>query len=180
MNMDETTEKMMQEWCMWDTWIWMCEIQHLSGITSLIKSKETKNSNQIFWIWETKQDISMFELANVKQNTATQRSFFNPIQHLNESTLEPVKPRKRAHSLPDIDENMQKILKLSNENIMLSFEHLDKSARGLHKGLSQRRSLFIGVIRNRKRWQVLINGEYRKHYIGTYWSEVEAAIVHDF
>ena len=107
-------------------------------------------------------------------------NMYDPPKYLYETELEPVKPRRRNTSLPDIDDNLLKILSLSKKQAQLSFEHCDKSARGLHNGVSGRRSVFIGVLRNRLRWQVLINNGKRKHYIGTYCSEIEAAIVHDF
>jgi len=62
----------------------------------------------------------------------------------------------------------------------ISFKASTKSSRGLHNGKSTRRSQFIGVLRNGKRWQVLINVGKKKKYIGTYAEEKEAAIVHDF
>ena len=72
------------------------------------------------------------------------------------------------------------ILLVAFQNINVSFQHCEKSARGLHNGVSHRRSAFVGVLRNRGRWQVLINEGKKKRYIGTYWTEVEAAIVNDF
>lgn len=60
------------------------------------------------------------------------------------------------------------------------FEPSTKSNRGLHNGTSRRRSRYIGVLRNGPKWQVLINQGRTKRYIGTYASEIEAAIVHDF
>ena len=71
-------------------------------------------------------------------------------------------------------------MKQISSNKILQFTHNEKSARGLHNGISSRRSQFIGVLRNANRWQVLINYRGIKKYIGTYVSEKEAAIIHDF
>jgi hypothetical protein len=55
-----------------------------------------------------------------------------------------------------------------------------KGNRGLHKGISRRRSRFIGVSKNPNTWQTLINVRKSKKYIGTYATEKEAAIAYDF
>ena len=75
---------------------------------------------------------------------------------------------------------MTLMLCVAYQNVSFSFKHCVKSARGLHNGVSHRRSIFVGVLRNRERWQVLINEGKKKRYIGTYSTEVEAAIVNDF
>lgn len=62
----------------------------------------------------------------------------------------------------------------------VTFKATIKSSRGLHNGKSQRRSKYIGVLRNGHRWQVLINVGKKKKYIGTYGDEKAAAVVHDF
>ena len=93
---------------------------------------------------------------------------------------EPAKQRKRRSNLPNIDRNLKKILGLIKDSKEIVFEHNDKSSRGLHNGQSNRRSQFIGVLKNGHRWQVLINVGKVKKYIGTFWDEMEAALVHDF
>lgn len=94
--------------------------------------------------------------------------------------LDPVKQRKRRSNLPEIDANLLKLLKLISLNKHIEFDHCNKSSRGLHNGVSSRRSRFIGVLKNGNRWQVLINVGRTKKYIGTFCNENEAAIVHDF
>ena len=79
-----------------------------------------------------------------------------------------MKERKRRITLPDVDENLVKILELINGNFTIVFEARSKSSKGLHNGHSNRRSRYIGVLRNRQRWQVLINEGDKKKYIGTY------------
>ena len=88
--------------------------------------------------------------------------------------------RHRKNSLPNINRNLQKILIISYNGKEVAFKHSFKSARGLFYGVSRRRSQYIGVLKNRGKWQVLINEGRIKKYIGTYLSETEAAVVHDF
>ena len=94
--------------------------------------------------------------------------------------LDPIKQRKRKRYLPNIDNNLVKLLNFISLNKMIEFDHCNKSSRGLHNGVSTRRSQFIGVLKNGNRWQVLINIGRTKKYIGTFLNEKEAAIVHDF
>ena len=73
-----------------------------------------------------------------------------------------------------------KLLKRITANRDIEFISNNKSSRGLHNGTSNRRSRYIGVIKNGNRWQVLINDGRVKKYIGTYKFEKDAAIAHDF
>lgn len=86
----------------------------------------------------------------------------------------------RKHSLPDLDEGLTKIMAIISSSDKVYFRATLKSSRGLHNGRSERRSRYVGVLRNGTRWQVLINVDRKKRYIGTYNNEVEAAIVYDF
>mmetsp|Transcript_2087 Transcript_2087/g.2357 ORF Transcript_2087/g.2357 Transcript_2087/m.2357 type:complete len:151 (+) Transcript_2087:217-669(+) len=88
--------------------------------------------------------------------------------------------KKRKYNLPDLSKNLDKIMEMVTNCQGVTFEATTKSSRGLHNGKSNRRSQFIGVLRNGKRWQVLINVGKKKKYIGTYAEEKEAAVVHDF
>lgn len=56
----------------------------------------------------------------------------------------------------------------------------EKGDTGLPNYNSDRRSKFIGVSRNGKNWQVLINVGNTKKYIGTYSTQKEAAVAYDF
>ena len=91
-----------------------------------------------------------------------------------------VNKKRRKYNLPDLSKNLNKILEMVTKCQTVSFQATTKSSRGLHNGKSTRRSQFIGVLRNGKRWQVLINVGKKKKYIGTYGNEKEAAVVHDF
>lgn len=93
------------------------------------------------------------------------------------------KPRSskdKKKNLPDITKNLNAILEMVSNSQDVSFSATTKSSRGLHNGTSSRRSQYIGVLGNGKRWQVLINVGKKKKYIGTYGQEKEAALVHDF
>ncbi|CAI2372845.1 unnamed protein product [Moneuplotes crassus] len=88
--------------------------------------------------------------------------------------------KSQKTSLPDISENLTILLEMANSFQDVSFTASIKSSRGLHNGASSRRSQYIGVLKNGRRWQVLINVASKKKYIGTYINEKEAAIMHDF
>ena len=88
--------------------------------------------------------------------------------------------KNKRTSLPDIDNNLVKLLHFIERGNQVNFERCSKSARGLFHGRSKRRSQYIGVLKNGVKCQVLLNEGKTKKYIGTYPSEVEAAIVHDF
>lgn len=97
-----------------------------------------------------------------------------------ESASEPVKERRRKNIMPDISENLDTIMERVRSDETVFFKATIKSSRGLHNGKSQRRSKYIGVLRNGHRWQVLINVGKKKKYIGTFGDEKAAAVVHDF
>ena len=82
--------------------------------------------------------------------------------------IKPVKERRRKANLPNLDENLNKILQKFSIGEILEFKGQEKTDRGLHKGTSNRRSQYIGVLRNNKRWQSLINVGNVKRYIGTF------------
>ena len=101
-------------------------------------------------------------------------------KQVNNYLLDPIKQIKRRSNLPNIDNNLMKLLNFISLNKKIEFVHCSKSSRGLHNGVSSRRSQFIGILKNGNRWQVLINIGRTKKYIGTFLNEKEAAIVHDF
>ncbi|CAI2381416.1 unnamed protein product [Moneuplotes crassus] len=82
-------------------------------------------------------------------------------------------------ALPDISQNLRMVLQIIGSNQEVSFRATSKSSRGLHNGASRRRSRYIGLLGNGKRWQVLINVRSKKKYIGTFKCEKEAAVMHD-
>ena len=99
---------------------------------------------------------------------------------LNSSNLSLSAHSNSKGSLPDIRNTLIRILRFVDNWGDISFSHWRKSLRGLYHGISKRRSKFIGVLKNGRRYQVLINEGRTKRYIGTFSSELEAATVHDF
>jgi hypothetical protein len=78
--------------------------------------------------------------------------------------------------MSSLDEVMNQIE--SDESLYLNRKI--KTDRGLHNGLSVRRSQYIGVSKNNSNWQTLISIGKTKRYINTYTSEIEAAVSYDF
>ena len=140
--------------------------------------------NQFCWGCEesillSNQENSLRKLSitkSVKEDGNTLTDSFKP----SESVSEPVKERRRKNIMPDISANLDTIMEKVRSNETVFFKATTKSSRGLHNGKSQRRSKYIGVLRNGHRWQVLINVGKKKKYIGTFGDEKAAAIVHDF
>lgn len=97
-----------------------------------------------------------------------------------ESSIKPIKKRRRRNSLPDISKNIENVLKLIDNHAFEVIEgRLNKRKPG-KKNVRGRSSEFIGVSKNGLHWQVLINYGSNKKYIGTYSNEKEAAIAYDF
>ena len=147
---------------------------------------------QNLWAWNNQTNIGDYWFCDVQPclapyNHIEQTSYWYEIPSLkNDNTCCSsfkkfnVVKRTRKNPLPHIEQNLRKLLMFANEGKELNFEHSEKSARGLYHGLSSRRSKFIGVLKNREQWQVLLNEGKVKKYIGTYATEIEAAIVNDF
>ena len=129
-----------------------------------------------FCWWDQQDENSYSTKIKINLNSDSNLSKYET----RDDMLDPVRQRKRRSNLPDIDANLMKLMKLISLNKKVEFEHWNKSSRGLHNGVSNRRSQFIGVLKNGNRWQVLINVGRTKTYIGTFWNEKEAAIIHDF
>ena len=129
-----------------------------------------------FCWWDLQDDT--FESTRIRINLNYDTNYNN--YQVRDYLLDPIKQRKRRSNLPNIDANLMKLLSFISSNKKIEFDHCDKSLRGLHNGVSVRRSQFIGVLKNGNRWQVLINVGRIKKYIGTFLNEKEAAIVHDF
>ena len=88
--------------------------------------------------------------------------------------------RTRKNHLPDVDETLDEVMEELKANNDFYLKGKIKTDRGLHNGLSVRRSQYIGVSKNNSNWQTLISIGKTKRYINTYTSEVEAAISYDF
>ena len=112
MNMDSNAGKSIQEWCIWDTQIWMCSnyMQKIASISS--DSNKFINAGQEVCSWEYVGDCI--------NPTSNSLSSYLPIQSINPSLSDCkqgvhsdiMNVRKRSIGLPDIDENLLKILNL--------------------------------------------------------------------
>ena len=165
-------------------WSWPCSVSntdnvYLSSIWLDQSNLSWMHSNQDYWLCNSNQaqtTIEQLQSVNLCNFMFANRCYGQ--QSLCEFDYMKLKNRKK--SLPDIDNNLVKLLHFIERGNQVSFERCFKSARGLFHGLSKRRSQYIGVLKNGVKCQVLLNEGKTKKYIGTYPSEVEAAIVHDF
>ena len=165
---------------------WNSPYMHWSSIVSL------NELAQLFWLWNDQMcSISSWSKNEDKMNNQMNLGKIFELDYTSlyswNKTFDDQMPsdlntlkRHRKNSLPNINRNLQRILMLSYNGKEVAFKHSTKSARGLFYGVSRRRSQYIGVLKNRGKWQVLINEGRIKKYIGTYPSEAEAAVVHDF
>lgn len=87
--------------------------------------------------------------------------------------------RRRKNKLPDIDSKLVSLLAGIRSGAINGFSRNQKYRR-FEAGSSKRGSNHIGVTKNGDNWQVLINTNLKKTYIGTYAKEKEAAICYDF
>ena len=174
---EETNNQLTSYW----SWSWTELINQLSISVSTYDECQSflaKYSAEKYWWCPFNEYVSFVGQTKDKW-------FENQIQFLidNKSSLyspENLINHSRRSFLPDIDDNLTKILKFIWKGNRIKFEHSTKSARGLYHGVSKRRSQYIGVLKGKAKWQVLINEGKIKKYIGTYPTELEAAIAHDF
>mmetsp|Transcript_21898 Transcript_21898/g.19440 ORF Transcript_21898/g.19440 Transcript_21898/m.19440 type:complete len:168 (-) Transcript_21898:31-534(-) len=94
--------------------------------------------------------------------------------------LKPAMRRRRKNPIPDIKFMINQVYSQLKVNSSITFYPRSKGSRGLHNGISKRRSKYVGVSKNGGHWQALINMGRNKKYIGTYCTEKEAALVYDF
>ena len=150
----------------------------------------SKYCTKWFWLWNLDDLVKDYWLCETQDKPSSKASAFlqsNELyfeskaswNHLDFSNASYANYRNRG-PFPTISRNFMGILKWLENGNKIIFRHWYKSARGLYHGVSRRRSRYIGVLKNGRRWQVLINEGRTKKYIGTYSSEVEAAIVYDF
>ena len=147
---------------------------------------------QCFWVWNEKMNKESCWLCDVLEHfwswyqtiqtnyNSKARFIMNEDASMDLQKKFSVIKRSRKNPLPDIEHNLKNLLTLADEGKELNFKHSEKSAKGLYHGVSSKRSKYIGVIKNRDQWQVLLNEGKVKKYIGTYATEIEAAIVSDF
>ena len=180
MNINFWTKQLSQKWCLWDCCTCKLTISTNETTQMIADCNQIKALENAYCFWAS-NEINMSTSAN-QQISQTQdcdsSSFYS--QFWSNSAVETLRPSRRKTNLPEIDGNLIKMLILLNQGIDVSLKHSSKSARGLHNGVSHRRSAYVGVLRNRGKWQVFLNEGSIKKYIGTYESEVEAAVVNDF
>ena len=114
-----------------------------------------------------------------KESASTVDSANSPSMKTLKRSSKPALTRKRRHVLPDITESLRETLQALLSNPDIKIRPRSKGKKGLHSGLSKRRSQYIGVCSNGSHWQALINVGPNKRYIGTYLSEKEAGIMYD-
>ena len=93
--------------------------------------------------------------------------------------VRPVFPRTRKAVLPQVNENLKEVYEALSKRDYF-FKKRTKTTRGLHNGVSKRRSVYVGVSRNKQHFQTLITTNRIKRYIGTYLTEEQAALTYDF
>mmetsp|Transcript_1615 Transcript_1615/g.1430 ORF Transcript_1615/g.1430 Transcript_1615/m.1430 type:complete len:225 (+) Transcript_1615:1-675(+) len=127
-------------------------------------------------------------LNDTKNNTDIQeeREFSSTFKGLTEvisseeDDNKPALQRKRKIPIPDITKKLRQVYRQVQRNSEVVIKCRNKGTRGLHNGLSSRRSQYVGVSKNGVHWQTLINFGKTKKYIGTYCTEEEAALTYDF
>ena len=91
-----------------------------------------------------------------------------------------VRRRKKRSSALEIENWIEEIYKLMINGSLKFIVGKTKSKSPYYDSPRPRSSKFIGVSKNGENWQVLINCKKSKRYIGTFYSEIEAAISYDF
>lgn len=137
---------------------------------------EAHNYNWLYenYCWCTPQDINDFQIFQNKDYQA------NPSDANIKNKTKQIKKRRRKNSMPEIEQNIENIIKNICENTFIDIEGRHNHENTGKKNIKRRSSNYIGVSKNGLHWQVLINHENNKKYIGTYSTEKEAAIAYDF
>ena len=145
-----------------------------------------------YWAWDNHNLMKNYWVCIDQPNAISYSSikksdFNNQIVSLNNNNSNnassngfSIVKRTRKNPLPDIEERLRQLLQLAADGTSLDVTYSTKCVRGLYHGVSARRSKYIGVLRNRNQWQVLINDGKLKKYIGTYMTELEAVVANDF
>ena len=90
-----------------------------------------------------------------------------------------IRHRRRRNELPNITENLSNLIKFF-ENSNISHIHSKRISTKTPNVAGSRSSAFVGVSKNGENWQALINNGKNKKYIGTFSTELEAAVAYDF
>ena len=111
LNMDNNLEKNMQEWCVWDTQIWLCSssLEKINAISN--NSDKFACINHEFCSWELTKEGGNSTKYSSNLCSSYEADYLTASFNMN-PTIDPVKSRKRNAGLPDIDENLLKVLNL--------------------------------------------------------------------
>lgn len=139
---------------------WSSKQKPLSATTEIREQKQWKDVEKTAWNETSQQPESQVE--NNKQ-----------------SDSKVIKKRRRKNILPSINPFLQELLSEIAENRGFLIEAWKKRTTW-SSNKTDRASKYVGVSKNGANWQVLININYSKKYVGTYPTEKQAAIVYDF
>lgn len=98
---------------------------------------------------------------------------------LTESSNNQPKRRKRKNRGLKLGKNIDKLVDLIYSGKLIKIEAYEFNCKEFSEN-SRNQSRYFGVARNGHNWQVIFNRKSIRKYIGTYSTENEAAIVHDF
>lgn len=99
----------------------------------------------------------------------------NEDNHTIEEKPRPIRQRRRRAGGIDLTKHLKRLLKTLDD-----YDLVFPATQTSRLKISKRSSNYIGVSKNGNNWQSLINNGTSKVYIGTYKSELEAAIAYDF
>ena len=122
-NMGSNLEMNMQEWCLWNTptWLYLSSSQQITATRD--NSDKLISLNKEFCSWEL-LDERKYSASNDFQNLCLAYPTSYPISNFNMGEIiDPVKSRKRSVGLPDIDENLLKILNLHTLTILFNKDY---------------------------------------------------------
>ena len=126
--MDNTADNIMQEWCMWDSQVWMWSNLLEKPTLMMPNLEELANYQENMWLWELENATA---IANMNATNNIHLDLKNkvvlPLNNADQmftSDFEPVKTRTRTVELPNIDKNLLKILELQSFTLLVSLSKL--------------------------------------------------------
>ena len=122
--MDNTADNNMQEWCMWDSQVWMWSNLLEKPTLMTPNLEELANYQENMWLWELDNATSNAVINPLQENINKSASLMKYVDQMFTSDLEPVKARKRNTEPPNIDKNLLKILELQSFTLLVSLSKL--------------------------------------------------------
>ena len=122
--MDNTADNIMQEWCMWDSQVWMWSNLLEKPTLMTPNLEELANYQENMWLWELDNATSNAVINPLQENINKSASLMKYVDQMFTSDLEPVKARKRNTEPPNIDKNLLKILELQSFTLLVSLSKL--------------------------------------------------------